>query len=246
MAICGSPNCQPSLSRPRRTASSARCARPAWPARLNAPNHAESGAARSSTREPSSRARGRAGGRLGPAPMPAKATAAAKRPRGEIMHSFILQQLVAGHVKDQLAAADDARRAREARRARRSRAARQTTRSSLPGSQAGLERGSATIAAAPAANSTAHRVKDQVEARIQTPGHVSASADATRSSSPPRASPSPSPSSSASGGRPWMPVVTGELSRRRVSRSLPDSMSRSLTRPAIWPADPPGRRERKT
>jgi len=38
------------------------------------------------------------------------------------MHRFILQQLAAEHVKDQLAAADDARRARQARRARRSRA----------------------------------------------------------------------------------------------------------------------------
>jgi len=63
---CGSPKCPPSLSRPRPTASSARCARPAWPAQSNAPSHAESGAARSSTREPSSRARGRAGDRPGP------------------------------------------------------------------------------------------------------------------------------------------------------------------------------------
>jgi hypothetical protein len=59
----------------------------------------------------------------GPLRAPAKATAAAQPPKGEIMHRFILQQLTAEHVKDQLAAAaDDARRARQARRARRSRA----------------------------------------------------------------------------------------------------------------------------
>jgi hypothetical protein len=38
------------------------------------------------------------------------------------MHPTILQQLAAEHVKDQLAAADDARRARQARRTRWSRA----------------------------------------------------------------------------------------------------------------------------
>ena len=43
--------------------------------------------------------------------MPAKAAAAAQRPKQEIMHPFILQQLAAERVKDQLAAADDARRA---------------------------------------------------------------------------------------------------------------------------------------
>ena len=97
-------------------------------------------AARSSTREPSSRARGRAGDRPGPGPMSAKATAAAQRPREEIMHPSILQQLAAEHVKDQLATADDMRRARQARRAR-SRPSRKRTRLSLPGSQARHMRG---------------------------------------------------------------------------------------------------------
>jgi hypothetical protein len=41
------------------------------------------------------------------------------------------------------------------------------------------------------------------------------------------------------------PVVTGELTRRRVSQSLPDSMSRSLTRPTNWSTDPLDRRERQ-
>jgi hypothetical protein len=63
------------------------------------------------------------------------------------MHPFILQQTAAEHVKDQLAAADDTRRARQARRAR-SRASRQRTPLSLPGTQAVLERRSPTIAAA--------------------------------------------------------------------------------------------------
>ena len=148
-ASCGSPNCLMSLSRPRRPAGSARCARPAWPARSNALSHVECGAARSSTREPSLPARGRADGRPGPGSTSAKATAAAQRPREEIMHPFILQQLAAEHVKDQLAAADDTRRARQARRARRSRASRRRTRLSLPGTQAGLQRRSATIAARP-------------------------------------------------------------------------------------------------
>ena len=53
------------------------------------------------------------------------------------MHPFILQQTAAEHVKDQLAAADDTRRARQARRAR-SRASRQRTPLSLPGTQAVL------------------------------------------------------------------------------------------------------------
>lgn len=73
------------------------------------------------------------------------------------MHPFILQQLAAEQVKDRLATADEARRARQARRARRSRASRQRTRLSLPGTQAGLERRSATIAAAvPAAGERDH------------------------------------------------------------------------------------------
>jgi len=50
------------------------------------------------------------------------------------MHRFILEQLAAAHVKDQLAAVDDARRARQARRAR-SQASRQGV-LSLPGMQA--------------------------------------------------------------------------------------------------------------
>jgi hypothetical protein len=54
--------------------------------------------------------------------MPTKATAAAQRPREEIMHPFIRKQLAAEYVKDQLAAADAASRARQARRARWSRA----------------------------------------------------------------------------------------------------------------------------
>jgi hypothetical protein len=35
--------------------------------------------------------------------MPAKATAAAPRPKQEIMHPFILEQLAAEHVKEQVA-----------------------------------------------------------------------------------------------------------------------------------------------
>lgn len=55
------------------------------------------------------------------------------------MHRFIFEQLAAERVKDQLAAADDARRTRQARRAR-SQASAQGVRPSLPGPQAGLER----------------------------------------------------------------------------------------------------------
>ena len=51
--------------------------------------------------------------------MPAKATAAAPRPKQEIIHPFILEQLAAEHVKDMQAAATRGRRVREARRARR-------------------------------------------------------------------------------------------------------------------------------
>jgi hypothetical protein len=64
------------------------------------------------------------------------------------MHPFILEQLAAEHVKDQFAAADYARRARQARSARRSRVSRPRTRLSLPGTQAGFVRRSATTAAA--------------------------------------------------------------------------------------------------
>jgi hypothetical protein len=114
--------------------------------------------------------------------MPAKATAAAQRPREEIMHPLILQRLAAEHVKDQLATADDARHARHARQARcarRSRASRQRTRLSLPGTQAGLERRSATITAAAVRPPTEPTLglTVQVEARIQTPGRMSAPAE---------------------------------------------------------------------
>jgi len=65
------------------------------------------------------------------------------------MHSFIVEQLAAEHVKGLLAAADDMRRARQARPARRSRASRQGTGFSLSGTQAGPERRPATLRPGP-------------------------------------------------------------------------------------------------
>jgi hypothetical protein len=109
--------------------------------------------------------------------MPAKATAAAQRLREEIMHPFTLQQLAAEHVKGQLAAADDARRARQASRVR-SRASKPRTRLSLPGTQARLERRSATIAAAavPATDGVGHWGDGSGRgAHSHTPAHASAS-----------------------------------------------------------------------
>jgi WhiB family transcriptional regulator, redox-sensing transcriptional regulator len=158
---------------------------------LELPSHAESGAARSSTREPSSRARGRAGDRPRPGPMPAQATPAAQRRREEIMHPFILQQLAAEHVRDQLAAADNTRRACPARRARRSRASRQQRGSACP-----ARRQTRTALSNHRSRRRFGRRQHrpwgrtvQVEARVQTPGHMPAPTETARSSSPLKASP---------------------------------------------------------
>lgn len=62
------------------------------------------------------------------------------------MHPFILEQLAAAHIRDQLVVAADARRARQARRAR-SQASGQRTRLSLPGAGAGPARRPAPLAA---------------------------------------------------------------------------------------------------
>ena len=69
------------------------------------------------------------------------------------MHPFILEQLAAAHIRDQLVVAADARRARQARRAR-SQASGQRTRLSLPGTGAGPARRPAPLVAVrPAADS---------------------------------------------------------------------------------------------
>jgi hypothetical protein len=73
--------------------------------------------------------------------------------QGDTMHPVMLQQLIAEHVKELIAAADDARRVRQARRAQRSRAFRHSTRPSRPRTLAEPGRASASTAAVPAASS---------------------------------------------------------------------------------------------
>ncbi len=88
------------------------------------------------------------------------------------MHPFILQQIAAEHVKDQLAAADDMRRARQGRRAR-SQTSRPSTRLSLPRTQAGPERHPATITAAvPGAGPWADGSGQDTHSDTGTPGRA--------------------------------------------------------------------------
>ena len=80
------------------------------------------------------------------------------------MHPFILEQLAAEHVKDQLAAADDARRARQARRAR-SQASRQRN-AAQPAGSAGRTR---TAPSTPRSRPPGRRQRGQVRPQAPPP-----------------------------------------------------------------------------